>query len=84
MAAVPFCHGVLDSRLRGNDGGGERIARMGCDAPRRFVAMPPSPWALAQCFVRGWAGEGFASEPGVLGMTHGLGLLIVLSRLKKG
>ena len=29
MAAVPFCHGVLDSRLRGNDGGGGRITRMG-------------------------------------------------------
>ena len=41
---------------------------MGCDAPRRFVAMPPSPWALLHCFVRGWAGEGFASDLGVLGI----------------
>ena len=49
MAAVPFCHGVLDSRLRGNDGGGGRIARMG------GMALPShlAPVVLSEL---GWAG----------------------------
>ena len=37
QGAPPFWPRVLDSRLRGNDGG--RIGQMGCDGPRRFVPM---------------------------------------------
>ena len=56
MAAVPFCHGVLDSRLRGNDGGGGRIARMGGMAHRRFVALVVWAGGCAELSEPGWAG----------------------------
>ena len=62
---MPFCRRVLDSRLRGNDGGGGRIAQMG-RMPRALLSLCPHRLGP---FYRNAEEEGAAS--GVLARIKG-------------
>ena len=58
---------------------------MGCDAPRPSLFLCPIALGTSPLF-RTWlgGGRGLRLNRVSWGLTHGLGLLIVLSRLKRG